>query len=82
MTFNEHRLGTLRCRRVEASTSSSWVKRGYHGTFHHLSAEHLHRYVNEFATRHNMRDQNTVDMMHATFAGWVGKRLTYRELME
>ena len=27
------------------------LKRGYHGTFHHISPKHLHRYVNEFATR-------------------------------
>ena len=58
------------------------LKRGYRGTFHHMRAEHLHRYVNEFATRHNMRDRDTVDMMHATFAELVGKRLTYSELVE
>ena len=33
----------------------SMLKRGYHGTFHHMSPEHLHRYVNEFAGRHNIR---------------------------
>ena len=31
------------------------VRRGYDGTFHHVSAEHLDRYVNEFAGRHNVR---------------------------
>ena len=31
------------------------LKRGYHGTFHHLSAKHLQRYIDEFATRHNLR---------------------------
>ena len=39
------------------------LKRGYHGTFHHISPKHLHRYVNEFATRHNMRTKDTEAMM-------------------
>ena len=30
----------------------SMVKRGYVGTFHHYSPKHLHRYINEFAGRH------------------------------
>ena len=29
----------------------SMFKRGFHGTFHHVSASHLHRYINEFAGR-------------------------------
>ena len=29
------------------------LKRGYMGTYHHLSAKHLSRYVAEFAGRHN-----------------------------
>ena len=35
----------------------SLLKRGYHGTFHHLSAKHLYRYVREFAGRHNRRNR-------------------------
>ena len=56
------------------------LKRGYHGTFHHVSPKHLHRYVNEFATRHNMRPKDTEAMMNETVARMVGKRLTYRDL--
>ena len=56
------------------------LKRGYHGTFHHISPKHLHRYVNEFATRHNMRPKDTEAMMAETVARMVGKRLMYREL--
>ena len=37
------------------------LKRGYVGTFHHLSVKHLHLYVNEFAERQNTRDMNVVD---------------------
>ena len=57
------------------------LKRGYHGTFHHISPKHLHRYVNEFATRHNMRPKDTDAMMSETVARMVGKRLMYRELI-
>lgn len=57
------------------------LKRGYHGTFHHVSPKHLHRYVNEFATRHNMRTKDTEAMMAETVARMVGKRLMYRELI-
>lgn len=57
------------------------LKRGYHGTFHHMSVEHLHRYVDEFATRHNWRNEDTVDMMANTVAGMIGKRLMYKDLI-
>lgn len=56
------------------------LKRGYHGTFHHVSPEHLDRYVAEFAGRHNRRPMDTEDMMAASVQGMVGKRLTYAEL--
>ena len=58
------------------------LKRGYHGTFHHISPKHLHRYVDEFATRHNMRPRDTIDMMSETVARMDGKRLTYRDLVD
>ncbi len=59
----------------------SMLKRGYHGTFHHVSPKHLDRYVREFAGRHNIRDLNTVAQMAALTRGMVGKRLMYRELV-
>lgn len=59
----------------------SLLKRGYHETFQHLSPKHLRRYVNEFATRHNMRPQDTIAMMQDTVARMVEKRLTYRGLI-
>ena len=57
------------------------LKRGYQGTFHHLSEKHLNRYVAEFAGRHNLRDSNTIDQMAAVVTRLVGKRLMYRELI-
>ena len=56
------------------------LKRGYHGTFHHVSAKHLGRYVREFAGRNNIRDLDTIDQMTMLAQGMVGKRLMYRDL--
>ena len=43
----------------------SMLKRGYYGTFHKFSPKHLDRYVQEFAGRHNLREQDTIEMMGA-----------------
>ena len=59
----------------------SLLKRAYDGTYHHLSAKHLQRYVNEFTGRHNMRDKDTFAMMGMIAARMVGKRLMYRDLI-
>ena len=57
------------------------LKRGYHGTFHRLSAKHLNRYVQEFAGRHNIRDLDTLKQMAVLARGFVGKRLKYADLI-
>ncbi len=57
------------------------LKRGYHGTYHHMSPEHLNRYVNEFSGRHNQRKADTIDQMKGIVRGMVGKRLTYKKLI-
>ncbi|MDE2736998.1 MAG: IS1595 family transposase [Gemmatimonadota bacterium] len=57
------------------------LKRGYYGTFHHISPKHLHRYVSEFAGRHNVRDKDTIDQMRDLVAGMTGKRLMYTQLV-
>ena len=57
------------------------LKRGYHGTFHHISEKHINRYVGEFAGRHNDRPKDTLDQMQAIVRGLVGKRLQYRDLI-
>lgn len=46
------------------------LKRGYHGTFHDVSAEHLDRYVREFAGRHNRRGLDTEAMMGGWCVAW------------
>ena len=58
----------------------SLLKRGYYGTYHHMSKWQLQRYVNEFSGRHNVRDLDTVNQMEQVAIGFVGKRLTYKML--
>ena len=58
----------------------SLLRRGYVGTHHYMSFRHLHRYVNEFAYRHNVGVDNTIETIAQTIDGMVGRRLTYREL--
>ncbi|MCY4354831.1 MAG: IS1595 family transposase [Truepera sp.] len=60
----------------------SLLKRGYHGTHHHMSPKHLGRYVNEFAGRYNDRPRDTLEQMRSIVQGMDGKRLRYRELIE
>ena len=59
----------------------SMLKRGYHGTYHEMSAKHLDRYVNEFAGRHNARSEDTMDHMAGVARGFAGRRLMYRDLI-
>jgi len=52
-----------------ANLDSFWslLKRGIMGNFHHVSADYLPLYVNEFSWRHNNR--NNEDIFHALLAG-------------
>jgi len=59
----------------------SMMKRGHEGIYHKMSPKHLDRYVREFAGRHNIRNQDTIDRVRETVAGMVGKRLLYRGLV-
>jgi len=59
----------------------SILKRGIVGTFHHVSSQHLKRYVGEFDYRYNTRMAlgfSDADRFTASIPGIVGKRLTYR----
>ena len=62
---------------------SFWAmfKKGFHGTFHRMSPAHLHRYVNEFAGRHNIRPLDTIDQMKHLAKGMCGKKLSYKDLV-
>ena len=59
----------------------SMLKRAHMGTFHRLSKQHLHRYVGEFAGRHNMRKLDTIQQMAEMADRMVGQRLRYKDLV-
>lgn len=59
----------------------SMFKRGYVGTYHQMSEAHLHRYINEFTGRHNIRPLDTIEQMSRVVDGMVGRRLTYDDLI-
>jgi transposase-like protein len=59
----------------------SILKRGIIGTYHHVSAEHLKRYLAEFDWRYNEREAlgvNDAMRFEKAIPGIVGKRLTYQ----
>ena len=59
----------------------SMLKRAHKGTFHKISKKHLHRYICEFAGRHNIRDLDTIDRMKLLVVGMLGKRLQKKDLV-
>ena len=56
----------------------SQLKRSLDGTFHHVSVEHLHRYLAEFDYRHTTRGVDDFHRMTAIMRRTGGRRLTYK----
>ena len=57
------------------------LKRGYHGTHHHISTKHLHRYVSEFAGRSSKRKIDTILQMEYIAMNMDNKKLPYKDLV-
>lgn len=60
------------------------MKRGMHGVYHHASAKHMSRYVDEFTFRLNEGDVkvHTLDRLDSFIKAMDGKRLTYARLIQ
>jgi transposase-like protein len=54
------------------------LKRGVHGTFHHVSKKHLGRYCDEFSFRWNHREVSDGERTVEAIKGMLGKRLAYK----
>lgn len=77
---NEYARGEAHCNSAESFFAL--LKRGVHGTFHHVSKKHLHRYCDEFAFRwEHKKVTDGVRTERAIQAG-EGKRLAYRKVKQ
>jgi transposase-like protein len=65
----------------EAESYFALLKRGVHGTFHHISKKHLPRYCNEFSFRWDNRKVNDGQRTEEAVKGMQGKRLMLKELI-
>lgn len=74
--------------RAHSNTVESYfgiLKRGITGVYHHVSEEHLQRYVDEFDFRFSNRKSlgiNDVQRADLLLKGVVGKRLTYETIAQ
>ena len=57
------------------------LKRGIHGTFHHISKKHLSKYCDEFSFRWNNRKVSDGERTENAIKSFVGKRLLLKNLM-
>lgn len=69
---------------VFTNTVESWfalLKRGVYGTFHHISDQHLDRYIGEFSFRWDNRKVSDYQRMLEAVRGIEGIRLYYKVLI-
>lgn len=77
--INEYVRGDVHTQTIESYFAI--LKRGIMGTYHHVSPQHLKRYLGEFDYRYNEREALKVDdylRFEKSVPGIVGKRVTYR----
>ena len=79
---NEYVKGMAHTNGIESFWSV--LKRGLHGTYHHVSVKHLGKYVDEFTFRLNEGNVKipTMKRLESLVKGAIGKRLTYKTLTE
>ena len=80
--FVRHSIGECVRGNVHTNTVENYfslLKRGINGIFHHISKKHLHKYLNEFDFRYNLRKIDDSNIIAATLRNIEGKRLMYRE---
>ena len=79
-SLQEYVKGALHTNGIESLWSL--LKRAHKGTFNKLSPEHLDRYVQEFAGRHNLREQDTIEMIRSMRDAWTASdsRTTHSSL--
>jgi transposase len=68
---------------VHSNTAENFfsiLKRGVVGTYHHMSATHMHRYLAEFDLRYSTKDKTDSDRAADILKGMEGRRLTYRRI--
>ena len=58
------------------------LKRGIYGICYHLSEKHLARYADEFAGRHNIRQQATIEQMKHIVCNTQNRHLRYKDLTD
>ena len=58
----------------------SLLKRTYIGTYHYMSDDHLHRYIEEHSFRYNCRGRHVIDRMGEAVDLMEGRSLPWREL--
>ena len=70
---------------ISTNTAESYfalLKRGIHGTFHHISKKHLPRYCNEFSFRWDNRKVTDGERTEEAVNGIKGKRLMLKDLIK
>lgn len=85
--FKHERIGHLKKEYVRDGVHTqnienfwSLLKRGILGIYHHVSPEHLHRYVDEFQYRYNSRKMEDAQRFSSALGRCEG-RLTYQKLV-
>jgi hypothetical protein len=74
--MQEYSRGDAHCNTCESYFAL--LKRGIHGSFHHVSKQHLQRYCDEFSSRWNHRKVTDGERTEAALRLAPGCRLTYR----